>query len=70
MKLLPLDMLRTAVIPVHTSTGMSLRDYFAAHALPITNPLFCYSDRAKEAYEIADQLIAARDNTSYDSMQP
>ena len=51
--------------------GMSLRDYFAAKALPAYLSHVsdggsailsrCYAEAAKEAYEIADAMIKARD---------
>lgn len=48
--------------------GMTLRDYFAAKALPqiLANPAFfidnpgIYSDYAESAYAIADAMLGAR----------
>jgi len=52
-------------------SGMTLRDYFAAKALPAYLSHVsdggsailsrCYAEAAKEAYEIADAMIKARD---------
>lgn len=53
----------------HASSGMTLRDYFAAKAMAsflIANPLqksVCpMSDYAKDAYEIADAMLEARES--------
>ena len=48
--------------------GMTLRDYFAAKALPSLliedGTSHCYfKDRARESYEIADAMIRARSKT-------
>lgn len=45
------------------ATGMSLRDYFAAkamHALLSTDGTTRFEQRAKEAYEMADAMLAER----------
>ncbi len=49
--------------PMQYHSGMTLRDYFAAKALPnlIQNPRFSTVDGAAcEAYKIADAMIEAR----------
>lgn len=43
--------------------GMSLRDYFAAHALPVARnarPALGHSNLANDAYRIADAMLKAR----------
>jgi len=45
-------------------TGMSLRDYFAAKALPQCFAVSATTDiAAKEAYRMADAMLKARDGT-------
>ena len=43
--------------------GMSLRDYFAAKAMPIylVNPESTIESDAKNAYRMADAMLAARE---------
>lgn len=41
-------------------TGMNLRDYFAAVALPYTLGRFRNDGATKEAYAIADEMMKAR----------
>ena len=45
------------------SAGMTLRDYFAAQALPVVMPNNrCYpSEAARAAYEFANAMMKARD---------
>jgi len=50
---------------VHGSYGMSLRDYFAAKAMQAMNSNKSWDDQtfaviAKDAYEQADAMLAAR----------
>ncbi len=42
--------------------GMTLRDYFAAKAMLRTSVGSSYEQLAKNAYEIADAMLAAREN--------
>ena len=43
------------------STGMTLRDYFAAHAIPYTiDHSHTYKDAAESAYRMADAMLEAR----------
>jgi hypothetical protein len=45
------------------SCGMTLRDYFAAkamHALLTVDGTTYFPNRAKEAYDMADSMLAAR----------
>jgi hypothetical protein len=44
--------------------GMTLRDYFAAHAIAVTNPNRTLLGRAVQAYEIADTMLEHRDDSS------
>lgn len=41
--------------------GMSLRDYFAAKAMPMINQSLSWEDVAKFAYQMADAMLAERD---------
>jgi hypothetical protein len=46
--------------------GMTLRDYFAAKAMQsllVTDGTIRFGERAKEAYEMADAMLAERDKT-------
>jgi len=45
----------------YTSTGMTLRDYFAAQAMLRTSVGSSYEQLAKTAYEIADAMLKARE---------
>lgn len=46
----------------YVETGMTLRDYFAIRALPVV-ALGCSAvEAAKQAYSIADAMIAVRSN--------
>lgn len=42
-------------------TGMTLRDYFAAKAMLRTSVGSSYEQLAKNAYEIADAMLKARE---------
>ena len=43
------------------STGMTLRDYFAAQAIPYTiDRHHTYKDAAESAYRMADAMLEAR----------
>jgi len=42
-------------------TGMTLRDYFAAQAMLRTSVGSSYEQLAKTAYEIADEMLKARE---------
>ena len=42
-------------------TGMTLRDYFAAKAMLRTSVGSSYEQLAKNAYEIADAMLEARE---------
>jgi hypothetical protein len=44
-----------------TCTGMTLRDYFAAKAMLRTSVGSSYEQLAKNAYEIADAMLKARE---------
>jgi hypothetical protein len=45
---------------VYESSGMTLRDYFAAHAMQETDWINLAAS-AKECYEIADAMLKARE---------
>jgi hypothetical protein len=48
---------------VHLQKGMSLRDYFAAHALHnlrMNEPAYEWAKLAEQAYKYADAMLAAR----------
>ena len=53
--------------PIHWQTheeGMTLRDYFAAKALPqllFGRASYEFDDCAREAYKVADEMIKARE---------
>ena len=49
----------TGVTPYHS--GMTLRDYFAAKAMLRTSVGSSYEQLAKNAYEIADAMMKARE---------
>lgn len=54
-----------------TTGGMSLRDYFAAAALPMIPHVGCGGDLdsnelARAAYQIADAMLAARKEDNHD----
>lgn len=46
--------------------GMTLRDYFAAHALGISDatlrPAYSFDEKAEHAYMMADAMLKAREN--------
>jgi len=51
------------------SPGMTLRDYFAAQILPVSVEYWAerhggFKDAAQEAYEIADAMLKAREDTN------
>jgi hypothetical protein len=46
-----------------TSSGMTLRDYFAAKALAIC-PMLSTTDKAEWAYKMADAMLKARNGNS------
>jgi hypothetical protein len=45
--------------------GMTLRDYFAAHALGISDatlrPAYSFDEKAEHAYMMADAMLKARE---------
>lgn len=45
--------------------GMTLRDYFAAKALPVflNNPETDWDQDVQDAYAVADKMLKAKDNT-------
>ena len=43
------------------ANGMTLRDYFAAKALPMFNGTGDFNWAAEKAYEVADAMLKARD---------
>ena len=46
--------------PLHP--GMTLRDYFAAKAMPLVLPIcLTYESAASEAYKVADAMLRARE---------
>ena len=51
--------------PVGSATGMSLRDYFAAHALGnlVTKTESSSEQTARIAYRYADAMLAVRDKS-------
>lgn len=42
------------------ATGMSLRDYFAAKAMPAMEPSLSPEEIATKSYELADAMLKAR----------
>ena len=48
-----------------TCLGMTLRDYFAAHALGISDatlrPAYSFDEKAEHAYMMADAMLKARE---------
>lgn len=48
------------------ATGMSLRDYFAAHAIAATDPKRSPLGRAVQAYEISDMMLEHRTYSTED----
>ena len=44
-----------------TEQGMTLRDYFAAKALPMFNGTLDFKWAAEKAYEVADAMLKARE---------
>jgi len=49
---------------VQPSSGMTLRDYFAAKAIQIVDPSghrLTWSDLARDAYALADAMLAERE---------
>lgn len=50
---------------VHYEFGMTLRDYFAAHALGISDatlrPAYSFDEKAEHAYMMADAMLKARE---------
>ena len=46
------------------SMGMTLRDYFAAKAMPLVLPICStYESAASEAYKTADAMLRAREDS-------
>jgi hypothetical protein len=45
-------------------TGMTLRDYFAAHAMGVCDdtlrPAYTFNEKAEYAYKMADAMLKAR----------
>jgi len=50
-----------AAFPDRYRDGMTLRDYFAAQAMLRTSVGSSYEQLAKTAYEIADEMMKARE---------
>jgi len=53
------------VQPTGFSQGMTLRDYFAAHAMGVCDdtlrPAYTFNEKAEYAYKMADAMLKARE---------
>ena len=50
-------------VVISSQPGMDLRDYFAAQALLHAKHLLLPDDIAKRAYQMADEMMKAREST-------